>query len=98
MLVIDEGLLARAAEALMICARTAKDQDGLMVSPRLPAASPLPMRIGTADSNVNALAHIWDMPRIEAIALAAVVSLVASPCTISGRVAISPSTISKDTI
>jgi hypothetical protein len=98
MLVIDEGALNRAAEFLMIAARTAKDQGGLMVSPMLPVCA-VSKRTTTADSDINVFAPLWDMPRIQAIALAAVVSLVGGPCSISGQVPVSLSSLTtKDTV
>lgn len=89
MLVIDRADFAEAVERLMIAARTARDERGLRVMADTPRRAPHPsaMRSGTTDSDVNPLMlDTIDWPRIQAIALGAIVALVNGPCRLSDEV------------
>jgi hypothetical protein len=83
MLTIGPQEFARACEALMIAATSAKDQNGLKVmadTPRRHSGSPDTFspnkRLGTADSDVNPIRDTVDWQRVRAITLGAIVVLV----------------------
>lgn len=84
MLKIRADKFAHAVEALMIAARSAKDQAGRAVYAELPRdidRDPDGFRSakGTSSSDVNAIRSILDEKRIRAIVLGAIIALVNGP-------------------